>query len=85
MALLNVEGSGMIGVQGVATRLFGTLESLGINVVLISQASSEHSITFATMEEDAQAAKEAIEEEFQKELNQNRISNVDVNFPCSIM
>jgi bifunctional aspartokinase / homoserine dehydrogenase 1 len=85
MALINVEGSGLIGVQGVARRLFGTLEALGINVVLISQASSEHSITFATSENDVQAAKQAIEEEFQKELNQNRISNIDVNFPCSII
>ncbi|KAG7371146.1 bifunctional aspartokinase/homoserine dehydrogenase II [Nitzschia inconspicua] len=85
MALINVEGSGLIGVQGVARRLFGTLESLGINVVLISQASSEHSITFATSEDHAQAAKEAIEEEFHKELNQNRISNIDVNSPCSII
>jgi aspartokinase/homoserine dehydrogenase 1 len=85
MALINVEGSGLIGVQGVAKRLFGTLEALGINVVLISQASSEHSITFATVEDNAQAAKGAIEEEFRKELDQNRISNIDVNFPCSII
>ena len=85
MALINVEGSGLIGVQGVAKRLFGTLEHLGINVVLISQASSEHSITFATPAEDATRAKEAIEEEFQKELDQNRISNIDVNVPCSIV
>lgn len=85
MALINVEGSGLIGVQGVAKRLFGTLEQLGINVVLISQASSEHSITFATPEEDAVRAKEAIEEEFQKELDKNRISNIEVNSPCSIV
>ena len=75
----------MIGVQGVAKRLFGTLEHLGINVVLISQGSSEHSITFATPIEDATRAKEAIEEEFQKELDRNRISNIDVNSPCSIV
>jgi len=85
MALINVEGSGLIGVQGVAKRLFGTLEHLGINVVLISQASSEHSITFSTQEEDALRAKEAIEEEFRKELDKNRISNIDINMPCSIV
>jgi len=85
MALINVEGSGLIGVQGVAKRLFGTLESLGINVVLISQASSEHSITFATDEDSAEPARQAIQAEFQKELDQNRISNIDVNFPCSII
>ena len=47
LALLNVEGSGMVGICGVASRLFGTLEKESINVVLIAQASSEHSICFA--------------------------------------
>jgi bifunctional aspartokinase / homoserine dehydrogenase 1 len=85
MALINVEGSGLIGVHGVAKRLFGTLEGLGINVVLISQASSEHSITFATIEENAERARAAITEEFQRELQQSRISNIEVNSPCSII
>lgn len=70
MAMVNVEGSGMVGVKGVARRLFGTLESMGINVVLISQASSEHSITFATTMQQAKDAKIAIEEEFHKEIKQ---------------
>ena len=48
IALINVEGSGLLGVPGIARRLFGTLEQNGVNVILISQASSEHSITFAT-------------------------------------
>ena len=72
MAMVNVEGSGMIGVKGVARRLFGTLETIGINVVLISQASSEHSITFATTMQQAGDAKIAIEEEFHKEIKQVR-------------
>lgn len=85
MAIVNVEGSGMVGVKGVARRLFGTLEGMGINVVLISQASSEHSITFATTMAQAQSAKLAIEEEFHKEIKQNHISNIDVVAPCSII
>ena len=85
MAIVNVEGSGLIGVPGVAKRLFGTLERVGVNVVLISQASSEHSITFATTAPQAQAAKMVIEEEFRIELEQHRISNVDVKAPCSII
>lgn len=56
--------------KGVARRLFGTLEGMGVNVVLISQASSEHSITFATNMQQAEAAKNAIEEEFHKEIKQ---------------
>mmetsp|Transcript_34387 Transcript_34387/g.75280 ORF Transcript_34387/g.75280 Transcript_34387/m.75280 type:complete len:1017 (+) Transcript_34387:138-3188(+) len=85
MALINVEGSGLVGVQGVAKRLFGTLESIGVSVVLISQASSEHSITFAAPAVQASDAKVAIEEEFRKELKQNHISNIDVKKPCAII
>lgn len=85
MALINVEGSGLIGVHGVAKRLFGTLEAVGVNVVLISQASSEHSITFATIEDHAELARNAISEEFQKELKQNRISEITVKSPTSII
>ena len=85
MALINVEGSGLVGVLGVDSRIFGTLERLAISVVLISQASSEHSVTFATVESDAVAAKVAIEEEFRRELQNNRISRVEVQMPCSII
>lgn len=85
MAIVNVEGSGLIGVPGVAKRLFATLERVGVNVVLISQASSEHSITFATTEVQAKTAKVVIEEEFRRELEQSRISHVDVKGPCSII
>jgi bifunctional aspartokinase / homoserine dehydrogenase 1 len=82
MALINVEGSGLIGVPGVAKRLFGTFR---VNVVLIAQASSEHSITFATTGSHAIIAKNAIEEEFHKQLSQGRISQFEVQSPCSII
>jgi len=85
MAMINVEGSGMVGVKGVARRLFGTLETIGVNVVLISQASSEHSITFATSRKQAEGAKVAIEDEFHKEIKQSHITSVDVVSPCSII
>jgi aspartokinase/homoserine dehydrogenase 1 len=85
MAVVNVEGSGLIGVPGVAKRLFGTLEELGVNVIMISQASSEHSITFVTLESQAEIAKAGIEEEFHRELKANRISNVDIQAPVSVI
>ncbi|MGH7505323.1 MAG: aspartate kinase, partial [Longimicrobiales bacterium] len=50
VALLNVEGTGMIGVPGMAQRLFGALRDEDVSVILISQASSEHSICFAVRE-----------------------------------
>jgi len=85
MAIINVEGSGMVGVKGVANRLFGALEHSGVNVVLISQASSEHSITFATTGEHAIKAKEAIEETFAKEIRQQHISEVIATMDCTII
>ena len=78
MAIVNVEGSGIVGVKGVARRLFGTLETIGVSVVLISQASSEYSITFATAMSQSQLAKDAIEEEFHKEIKQVRYITVYV-------
>lgn len=83
IALINVEGSGLIGVPGVARRLFGTLEHNRVNVILISQASSEHTVTFATATSQADLAKQVLEEEFAKELTLNRISSVEVKSPCS--
>jgi bifunctional aspartokinase / homoserine dehydrogenase 1 len=47
LALLNMEGTGMLGVPGMAHRLFGAIKDRGISVMFIAQASSEHSICFA--------------------------------------
>lgn len=85
IALINVEGTGMMGVPGVANRLFGRLEREGVNVVLISQASSEHSITFATSMKHVTKAQEGLREEFRREIEANRISEIDVRQPCSIV
>ena len=56
MALVNLEGSGMIGVPGTADRLFAALKNAGVSVTLISQASSEHSICIAVPEDVAERA-----------------------------
>jgi len=85
MALVNVEGSGLIGVHGVDKRIFGALEDHGVNVSLISQASSEHSCTIAISEDQAELAKNVIEEEFRRELMLSHISSVDIRAPVSII
>ncbi|CAB9497572.1 aspartokinase/homoserine dehydrogenase, chloroplastic [Seminavis robusta] len=85
IALINVEGTGMMGVPGVANRLFGTLEKMQVNVILISQASSEHSITFATRQDHVGTAKAALEEEFRREIHANHITEIQVKEPCSII
>ncbi len=85
LALVNVEGAGMIGVPGTAQRLFGALREHGISVVLISQASSEHSICFAISQSEAARTAEVVRQTFGAELEQGQLQNVDVATGCSIL
>lgn len=85
VALLNVEGTGMMGVPGVAQRLFGSIREVGVSVIMISQASSEHSICFAVPGHQAKLAKETVEKCFQVELSERQIQTVDVKQPCCIL
>jgi aspartokinase/homoserine dehydrogenase 1 len=85
IALVNVEGAGMIGVPGTAQRLFGALREHGISVILISQGSSEHSICFAVPAADAAHTERTVREAFEAELRQGQIQNVDVVSGCSIL
>ena len=68
IALMNVQGSGLIGVAGVSARLFSALSRHKISVILISQASSEHSICFAIDPKNADRAKEVLEQTFAPEI-----------------
>ena len=85
VALLNLEGAGMIGVPGTANRLFGALRDAGLSVILISQASSEHSICFAIPEAQAVAAEAAVRQAFDAELRDGKIQQVDVALGMSIL
>jgi bifunctional aspartokinase / homoserine dehydrogenase 1 len=85
VALVNVEGAGMIGVPGTAHRLFGALRDQGISVVLISQGSSEHSICFAIPQDQADRTERIVREAFEAELGRNQIQNVDVWRNASIL
>lgn len=76
MALITLEGSGMIGIPGISKRLFGALSVEKINVSLITQASSEHSICFAISNNDALKAKNAIDTEFSYEIEHAKIKPV---------
>ena len=78
VALVNLEGAGMIGVPGTADRLFGALRDAGISVMLISQGSSEHSICFAVREQDAAVVREVVERGFEVEMSQGQVQRVDI-------
>jgi aspartokinase/homoserine dehydrogenase 1 len=85
IALVNLEGAGMIGVPGTAHRLFGALREEGISVILISQGSSEHSICFAVPEAEADRAERVVQRAFDPELREGQIHSVEVNRGCSIL
>jgi aspartokinase/homoserine dehydrogenase 1 len=78
IALLTLEGSGMIGVSGSSKRLFEVLSHENINVIFITQASSEHSICIGILNADADKAESAINKAFELEIAQNKID------PCIV-
>ncbi|GAB3748293.1 bifunctional aspartate kinase/homoserine dehydrogenase I [Spirosoma pomorum] len=85
IALVNVQGSGMIGVAGVSAKLFGVLAAHRISVILISQASSEHSICFAIDPRGAEDVKEILETEFATEIQHGYIDNISIERDLSVI
>jgi len=85
IALVNIEGAGMIGVPGTAHRLFGVLREAGISVVLISQGSSEHSICFAVPLFQVDLALQVARVAFKRELTEGQIQAVDADRDLSIL
>ncbi len=85
MALVNVEGAGMIGVPGTAHRLFGALREEGISVILISQGSSEHSICCAIPQDQAERAASVVRSAFERELKAGQIQSVEVTGELAIL
>jgi len=78
VVLLNLSGSGMAGVPGTASRLFTCLARHSVNIIFISQASSEQSISLAVAPGQASMAKKALEEEYAREIEERRIDPVSV-------
>lgn len=85
LALFNIEGSGMVGVHGTSSRLFSALDRIKVSVVLIAQASSEHSICFAVPMTHADAVKDVVNETFFKEIHNNLIDKTECIAPISII
>lgn len=85
LALVNLQGSGMIGVAGVSGKLFTILAKHKISVVLISQASSEHSICFAIDPQYSQQVRQILETEFASEIAIGDIEGVDIQENLSVI
>ena len=78
VSMINVSGPGMKGMVGMAGRLFSCISRANVSIVLITQSSSEYSITFCVHSEDAFAARSAIEEEFKLELNAHLLDPIEI-------
>lgn len=78
ISLLNIQGPGLVEVIGVSGRVFGTLAKAGVNVILISQASSEHSICIAIKSSEVMHAREVIGQEFYYEIKSGEMDPVVV-------
>lgn len=85
ISIVNVAGGGMVGRTGFSGRLFTLLAREQINVVLITQSSSEHSITFAVHPAEAKRAKTLIEREFELELQANKLSEPEIEEHLSVL
>ena len=85
LAIIAIEGSGMIGVPGVAGRIFSALSKAQVNVMMISQASSEHNICFIVSKKDSQTGVKVLRDEFSVDIVKKIIDDVSVLEPVSIV
>ena len=85
ICLLNLEGSGMVGIPGFSKRLFDALAKKQINIILITQSSSEHSICVGVNLQDAHLAKIAVDAEFEEEINTQKVEPLIIEKDVSIL
>jgi aspartokinase/homoserine dehydrogenase 1 len=85
ITLLTLQGLGMVGVTGISMRLFSALAKVNVNVILISQASSENSISIAIEECALQLADAAIREEFEKEIELGQVNRIEMESDVSVV
>ncbi|MGZ3766254.1 MAG: aspartate kinase, partial [Mucilaginibacter sp.] len=85
ISIINVEGSGMVGKSGFSGRLFSLLAREQINIILITQSSSEHSITFAVQPNEAEKARRLIEQEFELELLARKLEQPEIEQSLAIL
>lgn len=85
ITLITIQGLGMVGVTGISARLFGALARQNVNVILISQASSENSISFAIDSSSSAKAETAIRQEFDREIQLDQINKITIEDNLAIV
>jgi aspartokinase/homoserine dehydrogenase 1 len=84
-AMISVSGAGMKGRSGTAARMFAAVSHGGVSVLLITQSSSEYTISFCVRQEDAEEAARVIEKEFELEIRGKLINSVEVKKDCAVV
>lgn len=85
IAMITFQGSGLVGMVGCAARVFNTMAQHNVNIILITQGSSEHSICFAIRPDKAEIAQQALEKEFELEIKARLIDPVIVDKELSVL
>ena len=85
ITLLTLQGSGLFGVPGIAARLFSALGRSGVNIILITQGSSEYSISFAVQPASMRKAVKAVEEEFNYEMKSALVDSIKVEDDLAVI
>ncbi|MDC7233267.1 MAG: aspartate kinase [Spirochaetales bacterium] len=78
LSLINIEGGGMMGMPGIASRIFSSLAEAGVNIIMITQASSEHSISILCRTEETSAAVDKLNENLEEVIQRRKIQKIDV-------
>ncbi|MDC7239898.1 MAG: aspartate kinase [Spirochaetales bacterium] len=78
LCLINIEGGGMMGMPGMASQIFSSLADAGVNIIMITQASSEHSISILCRREEVDRAKDKLKESLKPAIESRKIQNIEV-------
>ena len=85
VALISVGGSLMRGRSGMASKIFSAVSSAGVSILLITQSSSEYTISFCVKDDEASKVKEALDKKFALEIREKLIDEVEVRHDCAIV
>lgn len=78
VSIINIEGGGMIGMPGMASKIFDSLAKSDVNIIMITQASSEHSISIVCRSSEVKAAMDGLNSDMEEAINQKKIQNIEI-------
>jgi aspartokinase/homoserine dehydrogenase 1 len=85
LSLVAIEGNGMVGVPGISARIFASLARVRVNVMMISQASSEHNVCLIIPQKDCRKAVQELQQEFQTDITRKNVEDIKLREGVSIV